>query len=215
MAGSLRHCTIKPDGVDHDEERGSVLGRELAPGGAPMKPEEYGPAVRQAFGDRADDVLRRYPLSRFPSAGEALATVLTDSAWSVPTLDTARLLSRWTPTRTYEFAERNTPWFEGYPAPSFEQRAQHMSELAYFFDLALFQDVPEDQARFRDRLIRAWVGFADSGRTVWPAFRGADGYVQTLSSGTWGRADFARDHRYRFWKGLRQTVSPPTVRTGT
>ncbi|MET9915794.1 carboxylesterase family protein [Streptomyces sp. NPDC006435] len=187
-------------GVNHDEERGSVLGRELAPGGAPMKPEEYGPAVRQAFGDRADDVLGRYPLSRFASAGEALATAMTDASWSAPTLDTARLLSRWTPTRMYEFGERDTPWFEGYPAPSFEQRAQHMSELAYLFDLDLFQDVKPEQTGFRDRMIRTWVEFAASGRTDWPAFRGADGHVQTLSSDTWGRTDFTRDHHYRFWK---------------
>ncbi|WP_406501294.1 carboxylesterase family protein [Streptomyces sp. NBC_01590] len=83
-------------GVDHDEERGAVLGQELAPGGAPMKPDEYEPAVREQFGDRADAVLARYPLSAFGSAGEALAAVRTDSAWSVPTLDTARLLAQWT-----------------------------------------------------------------------------------------------------------------------
>ncbi|WP_405753280.1 carboxylesterase family protein [Streptomyces sp. NBC_00012] len=124
-------------GVDHDEERGAVLGQELAPGGAPMKPDEYEPAVREQFGDRADAVLARYPLSAFGSAGEALAAVRTDSAWSVPTLDTARLLAQWTPTRMYEFSERGTPWFRGYPAPGFEQRAQHMSELAYLFDLDL------------------------------------------------------------------------------
>ncbi|MFF3395650.1 carboxylesterase/lipase family protein [Streptomyces sp. NPDC002669] len=187
-------------GVNHDEERGSVLGRELAPGGAPMRPEEYEPAVRQAFGDRADDVLGRYPLSRFASAGEALATAMTDASWSAPTLDTARLLSRWTPTRMYEFGERDTPWFKGYPAPSFEQRAQHMSELAYLFDLDLFQAVKPEQAGFRDRMIRTWVEFAASGRTDWPAFRGADGHVQTLSSYAWGRTDFTRDHHYRFWK---------------
>ncbi|MFD7071137.1 carboxylesterase/lipase family protein [Streptomyces sp. NPDC059913] len=197
-------------GVDHDEERGSVLGRELAPGGAPMRPEEYEPAVREAFGDRAGAVLRRYPLSARPSAGEALATVLTDASWSVPTLDTARLLSRWTPTRAYEFAERDTPWFEGYPAPSFAPRAQHMSELAYLFDLDLFEDVKAGQAAFRDRLIRTWTGFAASGRTDWPAFRGTEGHVQTLSSTAWGRADFVRDHQYRFW-----TRTAPRTGTGT
>ncbi|MFE7464992.1 carboxylesterase/lipase family protein [Streptomyces sp. NPDC057499] len=195
-------------GVNHDEERGAVLGRELAPGGAPMKPEEYGPAVREAFGVRADDVLRRYPLSGFPSAGEALATVLTDASWSAPTLDTARLLSRWTPTRAYEFAERDTPWFEGYPAPGFAPRAQHMSELAYLFDLDLFEDVKAGQSAFRDRMIRTWVGFAASGRTDWPAFRGEDGHVQSLSSTAWERADFVRDHRYRFW-----AASAPRART--
>ncbi|MEV6161197.1 carboxylesterase family protein [Streptomyces sp. NPDC052052] len=189
-------------GVNHDEERGRVLGEELAPGAEPMKSEEYGPAVRERFGDRADAVLKRYPLSAFPSAGEALATVLTDAMWSVPALDTARLLSQWTPTRMYEFSERDTPWFRGYPAPSFDQRAQHMAELPYLFDLSLFTDIKDEQEPFRERMLRTWVGFAASGRTDWPAFRGERGYVQSLSSQTWTRTDFTADHRYAFWKNL-------------
>ncbi|WP_069886945.1 carboxylesterase/lipase family protein [Streptomyces luteocolor] len=188
-------------GVNRDEERGMVLGEELAPGGGPMKPERYEPAVREQFGDRADEVLRRYPLSAYPSAGEALAAAGTDARWSVPTLDTARLLARWTPTSMYEFAERDTPWFTGYPAPSFAPRAQHMSELAYLFDLALFEDVRPGQAAFRTRMISTWVGFARNGRTDWPAFRGPDGHVQALASGGDGRTDFATEHAYGFWKG--------------
>ncbi|MVO86495.1 carboxylesterase family protein [Streptomyces sp. p1417] len=198
-------------GVTHDEERGMVLGQELAPGGAPMKPSQYEPALRARFGPAADDVLRRYPLRAHPSAGEALATILTDANWSAPTLDTARLLSRWTPTRVYEFGERDTPWFKGYAKPSFDQRAQHMSELAYLFDLNhLFEDVPAAQTRFRDRMTRTWVDFARSGRTDWPAFgAGTDGYVQTLEAGGWRRADFARDHQYGFWKS-RGAYGPTT-----
>ncbi|MGW1103166.1 carboxylesterase/lipase family protein [Streptomyces sp. NPDC002540] len=190
-------------GVNHDEERGRVLGQELAPGASPMKPEEYEPAIRKQFGDRADAVLERYPLSRFASAGEALATVRTDATWSVPALDTARLLSRWTPTRMYEFSERDTPWFKGYPAPSFDPRSQHMAELPYLFDLALFENVKDEQMGFRDRMLHTWVDFATSGRTSWPAFLGGRGYVQTLSSEAWQRADFAADHGYTFWKSLR------------
>lgn len=189
-------------GVNRDEERGRVLGRELAPGGAPMRPEEYEPAVRAEFGPDADAVLERYPLSAHGSAGEALAAALTDAEWATPTLDTARLLARWTPTRMYEFAEDDTPWFNGYPGPSFAPRAQHMAELAYFFDLALFEDVRPEQEPFRDRLLRTWVGFAGSGRTDWPRFREGDRHVQSLSAERWDRADFARDHRYAFWKSV-------------
>lgn len=58
-----------------------------------------------------------------------------------------------------------------------------MSELAYLFDLALFQDVKEEQARFCDRMISTWVDFARTGRTDWPGFRGADGHVQTAGLG--------------------------------
>ncbi|GAA2946847.1 carboxylesterase family protein [Streptomyces enissocaesilis] len=190
-------------GVNHDEERGRGLGQELAPGGAPMEPEAYEPAIREEFGDRADGVLKRYPLGAFPSAGEALATVRTDAAWSAPTLDTARLLSAWAPTRMYEFSERDTPWFDAYPTPSFDQRAQHMSEPAYLFDMDLFQEVKHGQARFRDRMISTWVEFADSGRTNRPHFQEAGGYVQTLASDTWRRADFTKDHDYPFWKNHR------------
>ncbi|WP_093800159.1 carboxylesterase family protein [Streptomyces sp. Wb2n-11] len=168
-----------------------------------MKPEAYEPAIREEFGDRADDVLKRYPLGAFPSAGEALAAVRTDAAWSAPALDTARLPSKWAPTRMYEFGERDTPWFDAYPAPSFGQRAQHMSELAYLFGMDLFQEVKDGQARFRDRMISTWVEFAASGRTDWPRFQEDGGHVQTLASDAWRRADFAKDHAYPFWKNHR------------
>lgn len=168
-----------------------------------MKPEAYEPAIREEFGDRADDVLKRYPLGVSPSAGEVLATVRTDAAWSAPTLDTARLLSEWVPTRMGGFSERDTPWFDTYPTPSFDQRARHMSELAHLFDMGLFQEVKHGQARFRDRMISTWVELADSGRTNRPRFQEAGGYVQTLASGTWKRADFTKDHDYPFWKNHR------------
>lgn len=184
-------------GVNHGEERGMVLGAELATG-APLRPDGYEPAVREQFGTGADAVLERYPLSAYPSAGEALAAAKTDSGWAAPTLDTARLLSTWTPTRMYEFAEDETPWYEGYPAPSFAQGPGHMSELTYLFDLDLFEDRTPEQDRLADRMIEAWVGFAESGATEWPAFDDQQ-YVQALASGTWQRTEFAQDHRYDFW----------------
>ncbi|MFF1507165.1 carboxylesterase/lipase family protein [Streptomyces sp. NPDC058326] len=189
-------------GVNHDEERGRILGQEL--GGGPMRPEAYEPAIRAEFREQADEVLARYPLSRFGSAGEALATALTDRTWSVPTLDTARLLTRWTPTRMYEFSERETPAWSGDPKLSFELRASHMTELCYLFDLKLplFEKLTEKQLRLGERMADTWVGFAASGRTDWPGFR-SGGYVQSLTSGPWKRTEFAEDHDYAFWKNLR------------
>ncbi|MEJ3743430.1 carboxylesterase family protein [Actinomycetes bacterium KLBMP 9797] len=191
-------------GVNHDEENGRVLGQELATG-TPMPTEAYEPAIREAYGDRADAVLKRYPLGS--SAGQTLAKVLTDATWSVPTLDTARALSRWTPTRMYEFAEQDTPWYAGFPPPSFPGAAQHMIELAYLFDLNLFENLSPAQIALADRLIGAWTRFAATGdpnggdEAAWPRFRDSrDGrYAQSLTSGTWKRADFTTDHHYRFW----------------
>ncbi|MFJ3976490.1 carboxylesterase/lipase family protein [Streptomyces sp. NPDC090021] len=189
-------------GVNHDEERGRILGQELM--GGPMPPEAYEPQIRKEFGEQADAVLARYPLSRFGSAGEALATVLTDHTWSVPTLDTARLLSQWTPTRMFEFSERETPAWAGAPQLSFELRASHMSELPYLFDLKLplYEKLTETQQRLGKRMTRTWANFAESGKTDWPSFR-SGGYVQSLTSGPCKRAEFTKDHDYAFWKSLR------------
>ncbi|GGU93506.1 carboxylic ester hydrolase [Actinomadura cremea] len=193
-------------GVDHDEENGMVLGQELATG-KPMADEEAERTIRKEYGRRADAVLRRYPLG--DSAGRALARVKTDATWSAPTLDTARALSRRTSVRMYEFAERDTPWYAGTPEPSFPAAAQHMSELAYLFDLPLFEKLTPGQTALGDRMIGAWTRFAATGdpngggEASWPRLRDDRGrsgrYVQSLTSGTWGRADFENDHRYGFW----------------
>jgi para-nitrobenzyl esterase len=196
-------------GVNHDEETGRILGQELATG-KPMPAEAYEPAIRLEYGQRADAVLKRYPLG--PSAGQTLARVATDSAWSVPTLDTARALSRWAPTRMFEFAEQDTPWYRGAPLPSFPAAAQHMAELPYLFDLELFESLSPRQAALGDRLINAWIRFAATGdprgggEAAWPRLRDDHGpsgwHVQSLTGGPWTRADFVNDHNYRFWSAL-------------
>ncbi|NRQ34577.1 carboxylesterase family protein [Nonomuraea sp. NN258] len=195
-------------GVNHDEENGMILGLELATG-KPLPAADYRPAIEQAYGKRAGAVLKRYPLGA--SAGRTLARVKTDSTWSAPTLDTARTLSRWTSTRMFEFAERKTPWYAGYPKPSFPAAAQHMAELPYLFDLALFDKLSPRQAALGDRLIGAWIRFAATGdpngggERTWPRLRDDRGqagwHVQSLTSGAWKRADFVTDHGYRFWSG--------------
>jgi para-nitrobenzyl esterase len=139
-------------GVNHDEENGMVLGQELRTG-KPMAADAYEPAIRTRFRAKADAVLQRYPLGA--SAGASLAKVGTDASWSAPTLDTARTLSRWTPTRMFEFAERDTPWYAGYPQPSFPAASQHMAELPYMFDLALLEKLSPAQAALGDRMIGA------------------------------------------------------------
>jgi para-nitrobenzyl esterase len=198
-------------GVNHDEENGMILGLELATG-KPMAARDYRPAVEQAYGENAAAVLRRYPLGK--SAGRTLATVKTDSTWSAPTLDTARALSRWTSTRMFEFAEQQTPWYAGYPKPSFPAAAQHMAELPYLFDLALFEKLSPRQAGLGDQLIATWTRFArtgdpnGAGAQPWPVLRDDRGqagwHVQSLTSGAWKRADFVNDHQYRFWSTVKR-----------
>ncbi|MEV4478944.1 carboxylesterase/lipase family protein [Micromonospora coxensis] len=196
-------------GVNHDEENGRYAGMEIAPGGAPIPAGAYEPMLREQYGPDADAVLARYPLSDYDgSAGLALATIGTDRSWASPTFDTAKLLSRWTRTYMFEFAEEDTPWFVGYPEPSFAWRAQHMAELAYLFDMALFAPRTHAQELLADRLIRTWTRFADRGdpnghHDEWPAFTPRRPYVQSLTSGRWTATGFTRDHEHAFWSSLR------------
>ncbi|MET7747341.1 carboxylesterase family protein [Micromonospora sp. NPDC005367] len=196
-------------GANHDEENGRYAGQEVNPGGAPIPAEAYEPAVRAEYGDDADAILARYPLSAYgASAGLALSTLGTDRNWAKPTYDTAALLSRWTRTYMFEFAEEDTPWFAGYREPSFEWRAQHMAELAYLFDMDLFLPLDRTQDRLADRLTGAWTRFATAGDPNggrdrgWTAFTPRRPYVESLTSERWTATDFTRDHAYAFWSRL-------------
>ncbi|GIG58943.1 carboxylic ester hydrolase [Longispora fulva] len=189
-------------GVNHDEERLMVAGAELFPGAHPLTREEYPERVRATFGADADRVLATYPLGAQDSPGQRLATILTDHNWSVPALDTDKLLARHVPTYAYEFAERDNPWFAGAPSPSFPVGAAHVSELAYLFDATYAEPLTPAQRHFGDEMIGHWSRFAHTGTADWPRFTGQQGYVRSLASTGPHRADFARDHRYDFWTCL-------------
>ncbi|MFD2763881.1 carboxylesterase/lipase family protein [Micromonospora eburnea] len=196
-------------GVNHDEENGRYAGLELNSGGTPIPAEGYEPAVREEYGTDADAILAHYPLSGHDnSAGLALSTIGTDRNWATPTYDTAKLLSRWTRTYMFEFAEEQTPWYVGYGEPSFPWRAQHMAELAYLFDMDLFVPRTRQQDRLADRMIGGWTRFAEDGDPNgggdggWQRFTERRPHVQSLTSGRWQSTEFIRDHQYAFWSSL-------------
>jgi para-nitrobenzyl esterase len=187
-------------GGNHDEETGQLAGRELM-GVPPLTPEAYPAAVGESFRQDADAVLARYPLADFSSPSEALAAALTDRAWALPTDDTRRLLARHVPVYAYEFAERNTPWFPGFPQASFPVGASHMLELPYLFDVRYLTAAPQED--LRNAMIDRWTRFARTGTVDWPNFHDSQ-YVLSLSSGPNGihRTDYATDHNLAFWRDL-------------
>lgn len=187
-------------GGNHDEETGQLAGRELA--GMPvLTADAYPAALTESFGEDADAVLARYPLADFGSPSEALAAALTDRDWALPTDETRRLLARHVPVYAYEFAERNTPWFPGFPQASFPAAASHMLELPYLFAVRYL--TPATQQDLRNTMIDNWTRFARTGEAGWPRFHGGQ-YVQSLASGPDGvhRTDYRADHQLDFWRGL-------------
>ena len=162
----------------------------------------FSPADRQR-------VLARYPVATFHSAGEALATVVTDWAWGCTAQDRDRALAAHTPLYAYEFADETAPWFSTLPKPNFPTGAFHGAELQYLFD---DQQLPGPQTPAQQQLSRTmisyWTRFAatgnpnSSGQPRWMPFKG-DGWVQSLATTTIGRTDRNAEHQCAFWKTIR------------
>ena len=118
------------NGSNHDEGRYFVWVQTVS--GAPVTAQNYPATITSSFGDRAPQVLARYPLSSYASASLALSAVQTDSLPSCDILLTNTNLSKYVPTYAYEFDDpqavttlQSTP---DLPLGSF-----HSSEVAYVF----------------------------------------------------------------------------------
>ena len=181
--------------VNHDEESGRYGAQEVL-SGTPITQAEYETAVRDTFGAEADKILTEY--ADVQPAGRALATVMTDSQWSTPAAKTNRLLSARMPTYAVEFAG-NAPWYAGAPKPDWPVGSHHLSDVAYFFDLNVF-DPPQQQ--YADELITHWATFAGTGTTPWPRATPRDHTVQSLNQTGTNRTNFTEDHRITFWQSI-------------
>jgi len=192
-------------GGNHDEETGQLAGLELVPGAKPIDAAAYPGEVAEWFGGDAAAVLAEYPLTAYGSPSQALAAALTDDGWALPTDATRRLLARHVPVFAYEFAERDTPWFPGAPAPSFPVGASHLLELPYLFTVGYL--TPAAQPELRHTMIDYWTRFAHAGKPDtrglpgWPTFHSGQ-YVQSLSAAAVRRTDFRVDHHLAFWHRL-------------
>ncbi|WP_327354680.1 carboxylesterase/lipase family protein [Streptomyces sp. NBC_01304] len=203
-------------GINHDESRAMVYGQELFKRQQTNDPDaqiseaEYRAGLEAEFGpERAPAIAARYPVSAYDgSPALALAAALTDGTWARHSVETGRALATQVPTYSFEFNDSDTPWYRdhaAYPKPSFEPGAGHLSELPYLFELAEFESVPDGPHRaLSDAMIRIWTEFARTGRADWKPTTPTAPNVQSLASGPGGirPVDFAKDHRYEFWKAL-------------
>ncbi|WP_344586372.1 carboxylesterase/lipase family protein [Actinomadura vinacea] len=209
-AGAFQRVPVL-HGSTHDEESGRV-GAEETVLGRPLTKDDYVKKVTETFGSDAQKVLAEYPVDAHGSAGAALTAVMTDSQWSTDAFDTQRALSRHVPVYAYDFAEKESPYFQGFPRPSFPLGTGHMIDQAYLFEYKLFEPLNEPQAELSDATISYWSAFARTGEPraaglpKWARFTPQGRYVQKLASGNGGigRTDFAADHRYAFWTSLQR-----------
>jgi para-nitrobenzyl esterase len=197
------------NGANHDEGRLFVFGAYDA-GGHPLTAEQYPVALRNAYGDAADRILARYPLSAYPSPGLALSAVRTDQLMSCPVLDINALVRRHSPAYTYEFADETSPPFESLRNlhTDFPFGATHVNELQYLF-LHFGHPSPLDRAQreLSNQMIEYWTTFVRTGRPIVaglpPMPRYDDAAKRVLSLKTHGNAisgGFDAFHQCAFWR---------------
>ncbi|ASR36749.1 para-nitrobenzyl esterase [Prauserella marina] len=191
-------------GTTRDEARFFVgLFADLA--GNPVTAERYPRLLAEAFGEHADEVAARYPLTDYPSPSLAMAQVSTDRAWARPAWELALALAAHTRTWFYEFADTGAPAL--LPLPGFPSGAQHGSELGYQFDLAGGGPaLSAEQRELGEAMNRYWAAFAANGDPatpglpVWP--ESGTGHVQSLAPRAIGGTDYVARHQLGFWEHL-------------
>ncbi|TDD29837.1 carboxylesterase family protein [Kribbella turkmenica] len=185
-----------------DEMRGFVSRQSS------LTAEQYRAMMVETFGDRADAVLAKYPVTSTPAL--ALATALSDWGGFIgacPVLRTAQAAAVRQPVYAYEFAEDSgRVTSDGFPLGAY-----HSQDLPYLWTVNMPQNpyppLTAEQERLSATMIEYWTAFArtgnpnGTGRPHWPAFNHR-GTVLGLSTTGIAPTPYATDHRCGFWQDL-------------
>lgn len=188
-------------GGNADEHRSFVGGALLADPSA-VSDSNYSSLIQQAFGSRAPEVEQRYPRGNFASAPLAWSALVTDAAWSCPTLRGASDLAKNADVWSYEFADETAPDVSGVSASGVPQGAAHATDLAYTFDLQ-GNDLMTGpgQKELSEKMVQAWSSFAHTGSPGdgWPRTTGDSGPVLEFGNPVTEVGDYFDAHQCGFW----------------
>lgn len=209
--GDFAHVPVLSGG-NKDEARSFVGGALLADPAA-VTTATYPKLLAAAFGDRAADVAAAYPVKKYGSAALAWSTVITDGAWTCPTLAGDRALAARTTVYAYEFADPQAPNVNGLKVPGLPLGASHATDLPSLFDLggkSLLRT--SGQQALSSRMIDYWSSFAHDGRPVAPkapswsratAGPAPSKDVLRLTPSGDRMVDAAAAHHCAFWQDIR------------
>ena len=186
--------------------------------GKPMKAADYPAAIAATFGAKnAEEIIRHYPLSAYPSASVALAAAETDGGFSCPMREMIQDVARYeSNTYAYEFMDETAP---SYMQPvSFPYGAAHTSEIQYLFPLyhgstGTPHPLNAGQTHLSDQMVAYWTTFAKNGNPNskktphWPSYKDKSGtdhwqLLQQPKPATAAAGKFASQHQCEFWNSL-------------
>ncbi len=152
--------------------------------------------ARQTAGARADEVLARYPVSRYGSPSVAEIAAAQDNKRCV-VLKLNASLARSVPVYAYEFADRSAPSY--FAARSYPLHAYHTAELQYLFPLfhgarGTAHPLNAWQESLSQQMILWWSTFARTGapgtrNAPWHAFQPDTGPVLVIGADSSTRQD--------------------------
>lgn len=187
-----------------------------AQAGQPIDAVAYTSRLKHDYGQNETKVEAKYPLSNFPSAPEALGTVLSDftplnGLNNCLFLETGKLAAKYVPVYQYQFADAEAPPVTS--DPGFPLGAVHSAELPLQFpgfSNTTKLDGPElkpGTALLAKQMLSLWMSFVKDGKPVaqgvpaWPTFHGGD-EVLWLEPGRLHLIDGAALHHCGFWSDL-------------
>lgn len=183
--------------------------------GTSITAARYEEAVRERYGDAADAVLARYPLSAYPSPIIALSTLSSDAGSA---LSTCRHVAAYdqlatgpeaTKTFAYQFQDRTSSPLIDFPG--LDEGAAHAQELPFLFPGLFGAPLTAEQQQLSDTMVRYWTEFAKSGDPdrlggpEWTRYRKGSGVAQALaleSQGGVGPVDVAAASNCDFFRSL-------------
>ena len=215
-AGRFAHVPIL-NGVNHIEELIFTAGLGLAVSGGtfvtvpvhPVTPEGYIRDIEAVLGvsdAQATSIAAQYPLSSYPLADVAFATLVSDANFACPALQVDRWTSARVPTFAYQFNDDNAP--ERFaPLPP---AATHSSEIQYIFDqpnAPLPGTLDSSQQALASTMRSAWANFAAVGdpasrAVAWPSFSHLSSVVSLAPPQPSVESDFASSHHCSLWDHL-------------
>ncbi|WP_243725499.1 carboxylesterase/lipase family protein [Actinomadura rubrisoli] len=181
-------------------------------------PAGYEALIRSQYGSYAPEVMKRYPLSRFPEPAAYIAsrTILADANSVCPALQNNRRLARHVPVFAYRFDDTNPP-----PLPFVDSTkpagAFHVGEFGYLFfgTFPGHTSLNPNQRPFLAQLTAQWTGFARTGDPTvngtprWTRFSSDnEAQMSLLPAGdSHLTSETAEQHHCGFWQRLTPSAS--------
>ncbi|KAA9160761.1 carboxylesterase family protein [Amycolatopsis acidicola] len=196
-SGQFNHVPVLIGNTAHEGAFFIYQANDVA--GKPVSADAYTASVQATFGDRAPDVLARYPLQNYTAPGAAEAALKTDIGFSCATLTNAAALTARVPTYVYEFRDETAPYHASVP-PSFSLADEHSAELPYLWGTDVTPTLTSTQQKLSHDMIAYWAQFARTATLPAPRYNpSAPREIVFNADGPAIVNDMAADHQCSYW----------------